>query len=113
MAWNNGSLETPLYLSGLRLQLMAATLKAFRATLKLTWEDQSLDGDKIFSYWNNWATTSNQCDMEEVLHIIRRIDGTFYLQIANQLYEGKLEELEEILFEWARCEGWLKENAQT
>ena len=107
MAWNNRRLVTPLYFVGLRLQLMAATLKAFRSTLKLTWDDQSLHGDKIFSYWNNWATTSSHCDMEEVLHITRCADGSFLLQIANLLHEGTLEALEEILYRWALDEGWL------
>lgn len=87
---------------------MAATLKAFRATLKLTWEGPSLNGDKIFSYLNNAAVTSSQCDIEEVLHIKRRADGSFVLQIANLLHEGSLEALEEILYNWALDEGWIE-----
>jgi hypothetical protein len=86
---------------------MAATLNAFRATLKLTWDDPYLDGDKIFSYWNNSAVTSSQCDMGEVLHITRRADGSFCLQIANLLHEGTLEALEKTLYSWALDEGWL------
>lgn len=60
----------------------------------------------MFSYWNNSEVTHLQCDREEVLHIARRPNGSFYLQIANQIYEGTLEELEKILFDWAREEGW-------
>jgi hypothetical protein len=86
---------------------MAATLETFRATLKLTWEDPSLDGVKVFSYWNNSAVTSSQCDLGEVLHITRCTDGSFLLQIANLLHEGTLEELEETLYSWALEEGWL------
>ncbi len=86
---------------------MVATLEAFRSTLKLTWEDASTDRSKIFSYWNNAATTSRQCDLEEVLHIKRRPNGTFFLQIANLLHEGSLERLEEILYRWALDEGHL------
>ena len=86
---------------------MAATLKAFRATLRLTWEDPSLDGDKIFSYLNNAAVTSSQCDTEKVLHITRLADGSFVLQIANLIHEGSLEALEEILYNWALDEGWV------
>lgn len=87
---------------------MATTLKAFRDTLKLTWEDPLLDGEKIFSYWNNSAVTSSQCDVGEVLHITRSTDGSFLLQIANLHHEGTLEALEEILYRWALDEGWLE-----
>jgi len=86
---------------------MATTLEVFRATLKLTWEDSSLSGEKIFSYWNNEQVTHDHCDREEVLHIVRRPDGYFYLQIANLIQEGNLEELEELLYKWALDEGWL------
>lgn len=82
------------------------TLNQFRSTLRLTWEDSDAQGEKVFSYWNNDSVTCDQCNREEVLHIVRRPNSSFYLQIANQLYEGRLDELEEVLFEWARGEGW-------
>ena len=84
----------------------AVSLAEFRATLRLTWADSEGRGEKVFSYWNNESVTHDLCDREEVLHIVRRPDGSFYLQIANQLREGALEGLEEALFEWARDEGW-------
>lgn len=86
--------------------MAAATLSQFRATLRLTWVDAEGRGEKVFSYWNNESVTHDLCNREEVLHIVRRPDASFYLQIANQLQEGGLEELEEALFEWARDDGW-------
>lgn len=82
------------------------TLAQFRATIRLTWLDAEGHGEKVFSYWNNESVTHDLCNREEVLHIVRRPDSTFYLQIANQLQEGELEELEASLFEWALGEGW-------
>ncbi len=84
------------------------TLAQFRATLRLTWVDAEGRGEKVFSYWNNEAVTHESCDREEVLHIVRRHDGTFYLQIANLVQEGSLEELEDDLYGWALDEGWLE-----
>jgi hypothetical protein len=86
---------------------MEVTLEAFRASLKLTWESPSLAGEKIFSYWNNSEVTSSNCDIEQVLHIMRRADGSFVLQIANLFHEDSLERLEEILYSWALDEGWI------
>jgi hypothetical protein len=83
------------------------TLAQFRATLRLTWIDAEGREEKVFSYWNNESVTHDLCNREEVLHIVRRSDGSFYLQIANQLQEATLEELEENLYAWALDEGWL------
>lgn len=92
-----------------RCSLMAvASLSEFRATLRLTWVDAEGRGEKVFSYWNNESVTQELCDREEVLHIVRRPDGTFYLQIANLVQDGTLEELEEALYTWAMDEGWFK-----
>jgi hypothetical protein len=88
--------------------MAAASLSEFRATLRLTWVDAEGRREKVFSYWNNKAVTNESCDREEVLHIVRRHDGTFYLQIANLVQEGSLEELEEVLYGWALDEGWLE-----
>jgi hypothetical protein len=83
------------------------TLNEFRATLRLTWVDPEGRDEKIFSYWNNEFVTHEACDREAVLHIIRRTDGIFYLEIANLLHEGTLDELEEALYSWALDEGLL------
>lgn len=87
--------------------MATASLEEFKATLRLTWDDPSTDGERVFSYWNNQRVTPSFCDREEVLHICRRSDGTFYLEIANLVHEGPLEELELILYRWAEDEGWL------
>lgn len=87
--------------------MAAVTLIEFRATLRLTWVDADGRGEKVFSYWNNESVTSRLCVREDVLHLIRRANGSFYLEIANIIQEGSLEELEEALYEWARAEGWL------
>lgn len=86
---------------------MAASIAEFRATLRLTWSPPDCHGEKVFSYWNNDAVTSDACDREEVLHIIRAEDGAFRLEIANLQHSGSLEELEGILYAWALDEGWL------
>jgi hypothetical protein len=83
------------------------TLNEFRATLRLTWADPEGRAEKIFSYWNNEGATHESCDRQEVLHIMRMADGRFYLEIANTVREGTLEQLEQELFGWARDEGWL------
>ena len=83
------------------------TLAKFRATIRLTWVDPAGLGEKIFSYWNNELVTHDVCDRGEVLHIVRRSDGSFYLEIANLLHEGSLDVLEETLFSWAFDEGLL------
>lgn len=88
--------------------MAAVSLSEFRAMIRLTWDDAEGRGEKVFSYWNNEAVTHESCDREEVLHIVRRHDGTFYLQIANLVQEGTLEELEEALHAWALDEGWFE-----
>ncbi len=87
--------------------MAAVTLSEFRATLRLTQVDDEGRGEKVFSYWNNESVTSKLCPREDVLHLIRRANGSFYLEIANIVQEGSLEELEEALYEWASDEGWL------
>lgn len=87
--------------------MVSASVEEFRATLRLTWDDPSTNGERIFSYWNNQSVTSSSCDREEVLHICRRTDGSFYLEIANLVHEGPLEQLEDTLYRWAADEGWL------
>ena len=88
--------------------MAVVTLSEFRATLRVTWVDADGRGEKVFSYWNNELVTSELCAREEVLHLIRNADGSFYLEIANITKEGSLEELEEALYEWATDEGWLE-----
>ena len=85
---------------------MAVTLTGFRATLRLTWADPESPGERVFSYWNNEAVPPEDCDRAEVMHIVRASDGAFRLEIANLLHTGNLEDLEEILYEWACDEGW-------
>jgi hypothetical protein len=86
---------------------VVASIAQFRSTLRLTWADPDSPDYRVFSYWNNEAVTSESCDREEVLHIVRSPDGGFRLEIGNLLHSGSLEDLEGILYEWARDEGWL------
>lgn len=86
---------------------MGISLAEFTATLRLTWGDPALEGEKVFSYWNNECVTSDAVNSEEVLHIVRARNGEFRLEIANLLHRGTLEELEGILYAWALDEGWL------
>jgi hypothetical protein len=88
--------------------MVVASIKEFRATLRLTWESQEHPDELIFSYWNNEGVTSSCCDTVEVLHITRHMGGPFCLQIANLIHRGTLEELEEVLYSWAVDEGWLE-----
>jgi hypothetical protein len=83
------------------------SIEEFRASLKLTWEPPESPDEQVFSYWNNALVSSSSCDREEVLHINKSRDGSFYLQIANLVHKGTLEHLEEILYTWALDEGWL------
>ena len=85
---------------------IVASLADFRATLRLTQAGLGGCGEKVFTYWNNEGVTPESCDCEEVLHLVRDGDGSFRLEIANLLHRGSLEELESILYEWARDEGW-------
>jgi hypothetical protein len=85
---------------------VSVSLADFQSTLRLTWADPESPGERIFSYWNNQAVTPEACDRTEVMHIARTSNGTFYLEIANTYRTGSLEELEGILYEWARDEGW-------
>jgi len=89
------------------MAVVAASIAEFRATMRLTWADPDSPGLKVFSYWNNDSVTFERCDCEEALHIVRRVDGSFCLEIANLRHSGSLEELEGILYAWALDEGWL------
>jgi hypothetical protein len=86
---------------------MGVSLAEFTATLKLTWGDPALEGEKVFSYWNNESVSSDSVNSEEALRIVRARNGEFRLEIANLLHKGTLEELEGILYAWALDEGWL------
>ena len=85
------------------------SVEQFRATLKISVDEQKAPGEVIYSYWNNQLASSTCCNIEEVLHIMRRSDGLFYLEIGNLVHTASLAILEEKLFEWARDEGWLDE----
>jgi hypothetical protein len=84
------------------------TLQDFRDTLLVIPVAGEGRDETIYTYWNN--RNIELCDalnLEEVLHVVKRADGSFYLQIANLIYEGKLEDLEEKLYQWAIDEEWL------
>lgn len=78
----------------------------FRATLRIMVDTTQEPAEEIYSYWNNENVSLHQCDREEVLHITRKLDGSFYLEIGNIVYQGDLPTLEEKLFAWAGGEGF-------
>lgn len=82
------------------------SIDEFRASLKVSSDEALGCGEQVYSYWNNQSASPAHCDREEVLHVMREADGSFYLEIGNILHRGPLAELEEKLFEWARDEGW-------
>lgn len=84
-----------------------ASLKEFRSTRRAIKDEAAGRGEEVFSYWNNDSVTQENLDRDEVLHIVRSADGSFYLQIGNLLHSGTLTELEEALYQWALDEGWL------
>ncbi len=79
----------------------------FRETLKILKGGLGDYSEDIYSYWNNKSIDSVNPRLEEVLHIRKKGDGSFNLEIGNLMHHGSLAELEEKLFEWARDEGWL------
>ena len=77
----------------------------FRSTLRVIAPCDATDVDKVFTYWNN---SGEDLDLDETLHLRCRNDGQCYLEIANVLYEGSLQVLEEFLYHWALDEGWFE-----
>jgi hypothetical protein len=86
------------------------SLPQFRASLQVSLPQGKCPEELAFVYWNREPLCRKSLLPDDALHIIRRSDGSFYLEIGNILHEGDLSVLEEILFEWARDEGWLDTN---
>lgn len=84
-----------------------ATLDDFRSTLIIFKAESSTSGDELYTYWNNHSASPVSLDREELLHITKRGDGQFFLEIGNMHYQGSLRLLEQKLYEWALEEGWL------
>jgi hypothetical protein len=87
-----------------------ASLPQFRASLQVSLLQGKCPEELAFVYWNRESLSKDSLLPDDALHIIRRSNGSFYLEIGNILHEGDLPMLEEILFEWARDEGWLATN---
>ena len=88
--------------------MTAASLKDFRDSLRIIPLATVGGAEKLYTYWNNDNLDSPKtASLDEVIHIVQREDGSFYLQIANCITEGRLEELEAKLYAWALDEGWL------
>jgi hypothetical protein len=82
------------------------SLAQFRASLQVG--HQLVDEiEKAFVYWSKAPIDRNAELTEDALRIMRRPNGSFYLEIGNLIHEGELSALEETLFNWARDEGWL------
>lgn len=88
---------------------MATTsFRDFKDTLRVIPLVSKDNGDKLYTYWNNTSIDASvPADLDEIIHIAQRSDGSFCLTIANCIYEGELEDLEIKLYEWALDEGWL------
>jgi hypothetical protein len=86
--------------------LSEVSIDKFRATLNVSSGEPVSRAEEVYSYWNTKSADPICFDPEDGLHIMRRTNGSFYLEIGNILHQGPLAELEEKLFEWARDEGW-------
>jgi hypothetical protein len=84
-----------------------ASLCQFRASLQVAHQQGERHKEIAFVYWHSKRVNDSSPLHEDSLRIMRRSNGCFYLEIGNIVHEGELSELEEILFEWARDEGWL------
>lgn len=82
------------------------SLEEFRSTLRFIQDPTTDRNEVVLGYWNNDITTEGELPREELLHIVRACDGSYYLEIANVLHTGSLPELERILFDWAASEGF-------
>lgn len=85
-----------------------ASLAQFRGSLQVVHIHGDRSEELAFVYWNDNALGSPIELGEDALRIMRRLNGSFYLEIGNMIHEGELSALEEILFEWGRDEGWLE-----
>lgn len=83
------------------------SLDDFRSTRKILVLEPSDSGETVYTYWNNNSDVFDEFNRDEILHIVREANGGFYLQIANIVERGPLQQLEEKLYEWAKDEGWL------
>ena len=81
------------------------TIQDFRATRRtFTVADES--GVKsILTYWVNAESLPN---LDEALHIKCGPNENYYLEIANMSYRGVLQDLEEVLYQWALDEDWFE-----
>jgi hypothetical protein len=86
--------------------MQAVSLKEFRATLVIVGGETIGNKEELYTYWNNREPKFDDRDRESILHIVRKEDGSFYLEIGNMVYLGSLDELEERLFIWAADEGF-------
>lgn len=92
----------------LHRQVVATSFRDFKETLRVIAPASTDSGNKLYTYWNNTSIDlSATVDLDEIIHIAQRPDGSFFLTIANCIFEGELEDLEIKLYEWALDEGWL------
>lgn len=88
--------------------MQGASIEDFRATLVVIGGDAIGNKEQLYTYWNNLDPKFDDRDRESILHIVKREDGAFYLEIGNIQHRGPLEELEQKLFEWAASEGYFQ-----
>ena len=85
------------------------SLDQFRFSLQVIHLQGERSEELAFVYWNSKRLNSPSMLQDDVLTIIRRFDGSFYLEIGNMQHVGELFALEKILFDWALEEGWLED----
>ena len=88
--------------------MQSVSIEDFRSTLAVIGGDAIGNKEQLYTYWNNLDPKFDDRDRECVLHIVKREDGIFYLEIGNIQHRGSLEELEQKLFEWAASEGYFQ-----
>ena len=85
----------------------AMSFEQFQESMTVVSDPSQPEGERLLCYGGFIHQPSADLNVEEILHIVSRGDGTFYLQIGNMEYVSELVELEHILYEWALDEYWI------
>jgi hypothetical protein len=83
-----------------------ASLPQFRFSLQVVHLQGESSEELAFTYWNSKRLNNSSALQDDLLVIMRRLDGSFYLEIGNIYHEGELSDLEIILYNWALGEGF-------
>ena len=86
--------------------MAGVSLDQFRFSLQVIHLQGEKHHELAFVYWNSKRLSSPSTLQDDILVIMRRFDGSFYLEIGNLVHVDTLNALEEKLFAWAVDEGW-------